>query len=139
MPKVTSNSPGSVLLSFLDDYHLNPTKLAKEIKLSQSAVRQISIDKTKISVPVSLRLAKYFGNTPEFWLDLQLKRDLEEAANDKSLAAVLKAIPKAVKPAPDKAAPAKEAVKPVKQPAKAAKKPAPKAPGKPQAGKGKKR
>jgi addiction module HigA family antidote len=113
MSKPTIQTPGSVLQSLLDEYQLNPGKLGAAVKLSQSAIRQVVIGKTRISVPVALRLAKYFGNTPEYWIDLQNKYDLAEAAKDSELTAVLKDISKGKKPAPQKAekpaAPAKKA------------------------------
>jgi addiction module HigA family antidote len=103
MPKPTIQSPGSVLQSLLDEYQLNPGKLGALVKLSQSAIRQVVIGKTRISVPMALRLAKYFGTTPEYWIDLQNKYDLAEAAKDGELTAVLKGISKGKKPAPKKA------------------------------------
>jgi addiction module HigA family antidote len=103
MPKPAIQSPGVVLQSFLDEYQLNPGKLAQAVNLSQSAVRQVVIGKTRISVPVALRFAKYFGNTPEYWIDLQNKYDLAEASKDNELSAILKGISKAKKPAPKKA------------------------------------
>jgi addiction module HigA family antidote len=117
MPKKLPPSPGTVLKSLLDEYQLNPTKLGAEIKTSQSAVYQIVIGKTKISVPMAVRLAKYFGKTPEFWLNLQTAYDLAEAANDTSLTAIVKTIPKAKKTAPAKAGKAKA---PAKKPGKKA-------------------
>jgi addiction module HigA family antidote len=110
MPKPVAKTPGAVLQSYLDEYQLVPGKLAEAVKLSQSAVRQVVIGKTRISVPVALRLAKYFGTTPEYWIDIQNQYDLSEAAKDNELTAVLKGISKAKKPAPKKAAaPAKKA------------------------------
>jgi addiction module HigA family antidote len=103
MAKPVIQTPGSVLQSLLDEYQLNPGKLAQEVKLSQSAVRQVVIGKTRISVPVALRFAKYFGNTAEYWIDLQNKYDLAEAAKDSNLTAVLKSIAKGKKPSPKKA------------------------------------
>jgi addiction module HigA family antidote len=103
MPKSAVQAPGAVLQSYLDEYQLNPGKLGEAVKLSQSAVRQVVIGKTRISVPVALRLAKYFGNTPEYWIELQNKFDLAEAAKDSDLTSVLKGISKAKKPAPKKA------------------------------------
>jgi addiction module HigA family antidote len=103
MPKSAVQAPGAVLQSYLDEYQLNPGRLGEAVKLSQSAVRQVVIGKTRISVPVALRLAKYFGNTPEYWIDLQNKFDLAEAAKDSDLTSVLKGISKAKKPAPKKA------------------------------------
>jgi addiction module HigA family antidote len=104
----------------MEEYQLNPTKLAGEIKLSPSGVRQITTGKTRITAHVALRLSRFFGNTPEYWLDIQNKADLAEAAKDADLAGALKSIAKAKKPAPA----------PVK---KAAAKAAPKAPAKPRA------
>jgi addiction module HigA family antidote len=78
MPKPIQ-TPGTVLKSLLDEYQLSPAKLAQAIGLSTSAVYQISTGKTGISAPVALRLAKYFGQTPAYWLDLQNAADLAEA------------------------------------------------------------
>jgi addiction module HigA family antidote len=137
MAKLAIPSPGTVLKSLMDEYQLNPTKLAEAIKLNQSTVRQISIGKTKISVPVALRFAKYFGNTAEYWLNLQVQYDLSEIAKDAELAEILKNIQKVKKPVSaakneKKATPAGKADK-----SKAAEKPekaaAPKAPRKPRA------
>jgi addiction module HigA family antidote len=109
-----SQTPAATLKNFLDEYQVTPTKLAKEISLSQSAVRQITIGQTKITVPTALRLAKYFGTTPEYWIDLQNNYDLSQAAKDSELTAILKAIPKAKKSAPakrPKGVPAKKAAR----------------------------
>jgi addiction module HigA family antidote len=126
MPKPAIQSPGAVLQSFLDDYQLNPGKLAEAVSLSQSAIRQVVIGKTRISIPVALRLAKYFGNTPEYWIDIQNKYDLSEAARDSELTAVLKGISKAKKPSPQKAAKPAATVKKAASKKAAPKKAAPK-------------
>jgi addiction module HigA family antidote len=76
----------------LEKYNLNPFKLSKDIKLSQSAVRMITIGKTKITTPVAMRLAKYFNTNPEFWLVMQMKWDIAEAAKDKALMKIVKSI-----------------------------------------------
>ena len=138
MPKPTE-SPGTFLTHMLEKYKLNPFKLSKDIKLSQSAVRLIVLDKNRISVPVALRLAAYFNTNPEFWLAMQMKWDLDQAAKDKSLMNIVKGIskfkrmsaagkqtsakkPAAKKPAAKKPAAKKPAVK--KAAVKAGKKPA---------------
>ena len=96
MPK--SQTPASVLQSFMDEYQLNPYSLSKELHLSNSAVRLLVIGKANISVSTALRLAKLFGQTPAYWLDLQRDADLNEASRDKELQDTLKTIPKAKKP-----------------------------------------
>jgi addiction module HigA family antidote len=111
MPK-TTQTPVSVLQSLMDEYRLNPFSLSKAIGLSSSAVRQIVNGKAKVSVATALRLAKYFGQTPVFWLDLQREADLSGAGKDKELQAALAGISKAKKPDLKAKAPAKPAKKP---------------------------
>jgi addiction module HigA family antidote len=96
MPK-SAKSPASVLQSLMDEYQLNPFSLSKAINLSPAGTRQLVIGKSKITVPTALRLAKLFGQTPAFWLDLQREADLDEASNDKALQEILKGISKAKK------------------------------------------
>ena len=109
MPK-TAKTPGSVLLSHMDKFQLNPFSLSKEINLSNASILQIIKGKGKISVSTALRLAKFFATTPAYWLDLQRETDLKEAAENKELSAILKGISKAKKPA---AKPKAKKVKPL--------------------------
>ena len=92
----------------MDEYGLNPNTLAKELYLSYSATRMIILGKIKITAPTALRLAAYFGNSPDFWLSLQQEEDLAKAAKDKNLQSDLKKIKRAVK----KPAKVKASVKP---------------------------
>ncbi|MCL2759383.1 MAG: HigA family addiction module antitoxin [Treponema sp.] len=96
MPK-TKQSPGALLLEFIDKYDLNCNRLSKEIKCSQTALRLISLDKSRITTSIAVRLAKYFGTKPDFWLLAQMDFDLTKAANNKTLIKALKGIPKAEK------------------------------------------
>ena len=98
MPKA-SQTPAAALNSLMEEYQLNPFSLAKLLGLSTSSVRQIAIGKTGITVPMALRLAKFFGQCPSFWLDLQLQVDMLAASNDKDLQNALKGITKVKKPA----------------------------------------
>jgi addiction module HigA family antidote len=98
MPKA-AKSPASVLQELMSEYQLNPFSLSKAVKLSPSGVRQLVTGKCKVSVPTALRLAKLFGQTPVFWLDLQREADLSEASKDKELQDILKTISKAGKSA----------------------------------------
>ena len=109
MPKLVK-SPGTVFKTFLDEYQLTPAKVAEDIKLSQSSVRLLINGKMKISIHFALRLAKYFGNKPEFWIELQNAYDLSEVTKDPKEVGILKDIPKAKKPtaAAKKAADAKK-------------------------------
>jgi len=98
MPK-PKQTPGSLLLEFLDKYELNCNRLSKEIDCSQTALRLISLDKSRITTSIAVRLAKYFATKPEFWLLAQMEYDLEKAANNKTLIKALKGISKVSNPA----------------------------------------
>jgi addiction module HigA family antidote len=108
-------NPSAVFKSYLAEYNLTASKVAADIKLSQSSIRLLIGGKLKISVPIALRLAKYFGNKAEYWVDLQNTYELAESAKDPKLVPILKAIPKAKKQAPKAQAPVKAAKKPVKK------------------------
>ncbi|MCL2264948.1 MAG: HigA family addiction module antitoxin [Treponema sp.] len=84
-------------MQFLDKYDLNCNRLSKEINCSQTALRLISLDKSRITTSIAVRLGKYFSTKPEFWLLAQMDYDLEKASNNKSLAKALKGISKAGK------------------------------------------
>jgi len=83
----------------MNEYQLNPFSLSQKIGLSNSSIRQILMGNSGISVPTALKLAKFFGQCPSYWLDLQLQADIKEAENNKELQKILKGISKAVKPA----------------------------------------
>ena len=93
----TKKSPGSILLDLIDKYNLNCNRLSKEIKCSQTALRLISLDKSRITTSIAVRLAKFFETKPEFWLLAQMEFDLANVANNKNLQKKLKDISKARK------------------------------------------
>jgi addiction module HigA family antidote len=95
-----SSAPGTVLKEkFLDKYQLNPSQLAKALGLSQSAVRNITINKAKITLPIALRLAKYFQTKESYWSDLQNTYDLSILKEDKKFSTILGKIKTAQMPA----------------------------------------
>ena len=91
MPK-NKKTPGTLLLELIEKYNLNCNRLSKEIKCSQTALRLISLDKSRITTSIAVRLAKYFQTKPELWLLAQMDYDLEKAAENKTLAKQLKGI-----------------------------------------------
>ena len=98
MPKSNSlQAPGSFLAQTLEKYNLTPFRLSKDIRLSQSAVRLLVLGKNRITVPVALRLAKYFNTTPELWLTMQMKWEIANTENDKELVKIISGIPLAQK------------------------------------------
>jgi len=93
----TNQSPGALLLEYIEKHNLNCNRVSKEINCSQTALRLISLDKSRITTSIAFRLAKYFGTKPEFWLLAQMDYDLKKAANNKTLSKALKGILKAKK------------------------------------------
>ena len=70
--------PGRILkLDLLDPYGMSINQLAKELKVPANRLSQIVSGKRGISPDTSLRLARYFGFTPEYWLNMQSQYDLE--------------------------------------------------------------
>jgi addiction module HigA family antidote len=71
--------PGEILLEeFLKPLDITQYRLSKEIGIPQTRVSEITKGKRGISADTALRLSKYFGNSPKFWLGLQDDYDLEE-------------------------------------------------------------
>jgi len=73
--------PGEFLREdFLPDYDLSVADLAKAIKVSRQTVNELINEQRALSAAMALRLSRYFGNSPEFWLNAQRAVDLWEAA-----------------------------------------------------------
>jgi len=87
-----TQTPGTVIKSLLDEHGLNCNRLAKAINMSNAMVRLLILDKSPVSVAAAFRLGKFFKNEPAYWLDLQTKYDLAQAANDKELVKELSTI-----------------------------------------------
>lgn len=73
--------PGEQLREeFMKPLGLSAYRLAKDIDVPVSRVQAIIDEKRGLSGDTALRLARYFGSTPEFWLNLQRDYELEMAA-----------------------------------------------------------
>ncbi len=70
--------PGEVLeKEFLEPLELTQYRLAKEISVPARRINEIVHGTRSISADTALRLARYFGTSDEFWLNLQMRYDLE--------------------------------------------------------------
>jgi addiction module HigA family antidote len=75
--------PGEVLFEeFLKPYGLSQNRLALSIGVHPRRINEIVLGKRRITAETALRLARYFGTTPQFWLGLQADYDLEVAADE---------------------------------------------------------
>jgi addiction module HigA family antidote len=73
--------PGEMLREdFLVDYGLTVTGLAAALGVSRQSVNELIRERRAVSPEMALRLARLFGNSPEFWLNAQRAVDLWDAA-----------------------------------------------------------
>ncbi|MCI0407978.1 MAG: HigA family addiction module antitoxin [Acidobacteria bacterium] len=76
--KLSPVHPGEVLQEeFLKPLGISQYRLAKEISVSPRRVNEIVHGSRAITADTALRLARYFGTTDRFWLNLQARYDLE--------------------------------------------------------------
>jgi addiction module HigA family antidote len=72
--------PGEVLLEeFLKPMNLSQNQLALAIRVPARRINEIIHGKRRVTADTALRLARYFGVSPRFWLGLQMDYDLDVA------------------------------------------------------------
>jgi len=73
--------PGEMLREdFLPDYGLTVSGLAQAAGVSRQSINELLRERRAVSPEMALRLARLFGNSPEFWLNAQRAVDLWDAA-----------------------------------------------------------
>jgi len=73
--------PGEMLREdFLPDYGLTVSGLAEAVGVSRQSVNELLRERRAVSPAMALRLARLFGNSPEFWLNAQRAVDLWDAS-----------------------------------------------------------
>jgi addiction module HigA family antidote len=76
--------PGEILSEdFIKPYGLSMNKLALELRVPVTRIADIVAERRGITSDTALRLARYFKTTPQFWLNLQTKYDLESTEDEK--------------------------------------------------------
>ena len=79
MTRMSNIHPGEILSQeFLKPMGLTAYRLAKETGVPQTRIGEIIRGCRRISVATALRFARFFGNSPEFWINLQNQFDLEK-------------------------------------------------------------
>ena len=88
--------PGEILLEdFLRPMGSTQTQLAEGIRVPFQRVNEIISGKRGLTPSTALRLARYFGNSPGFWLNLQMRCDLQKAeSNEFKILSEIKSAPK---------------------------------------------
>jgi addiction module HigA family antidote len=80
--KLPSVHPGEILLlEFLKPMGLSQYAVAKAISVPPRRINEIVLGKQAISADTAIRLGRYFGMAPQFWLNLQSHFDLETVAD----------------------------------------------------------
>ena len=80
----TPTHPGEILKEeFLVPYDMTQSHLAKALGTSFRAINELVNEKRGITVEMALKLSKYFGTTPQLWLNLQNQFDLYKVAKKK--------------------------------------------------------
>lgn len=81
--KLVPVHPGEVLLEeFLKPMGISQNHLALKLGVPARRINEIVLGKRRITADTALRLARYFGTTPKFWLGLQTDYDLDVAADE---------------------------------------------------------
>ena len=72
--------PGKILRdAFLTPMEISVYELANAIKVPRTRANDIVLGRRGITADTAFRLARYFGTTPDFWINLQARHDLEAA------------------------------------------------------------
>ena len=75
--------PGEILREdFMPDYGLTVSELASELGVSRQSINELLRERRAVSPEMAIRLARLFGNAPEFWLNLQRAVDLYDARHN---------------------------------------------------------
>lgn len=72
--------PGEVLREeFLEPLGLSAGRLAQAVGVPRTRIERVRDERTGVTADTALRLAAYFGTTPDFWMNLQASYDLDVA------------------------------------------------------------
>ena len=66
---------------YMEPLNVTQVQLAKAMGVSRRTVNEICTNKRSVTVDTALMLAKVFGNTPDFWLNVQRRNDIWAALN----------------------------------------------------------
>ena len=79
MKKLPNIHPGEILEEeFLKPFNISAYRLSKETKMPPTRISEIIKGRRRITADTALRLSKFFGTSPDFWLGLQMEFDLRE-------------------------------------------------------------
>ena len=83
MAKLPPIHPGEILSEeFLSPMQISQSRLARDINVPPRRINEICLGKRGITPDTALRLARYFGTSAEFWMNLQQRYDLERRKDE---------------------------------------------------------
>ena len=74
--------PGEILANELEELGVSPTELSRQIRVPANRISQIINGKRSITGDTALRLAHWFGTSPQFWMNLQALYDVRMAEEE---------------------------------------------------------
>ena len=78
MAKLKPIHPGEILMEeFLKPFNMSQYRLTVDIGVPPRRINEIALGKRGITAGTALRLAHYFGTSPQFWMNLQTRYDLQ--------------------------------------------------------------
>jgi len=77
--KIPPVHPGAYLRELLDELALSQYRLAKDIGIPAMRINYIVNGKRPVNAELALRLGRYFGQNPRYWLNLQSRYDMDLA------------------------------------------------------------
>lgn len=81
------STPGELLLrEYMEPLGLSANALARALNVPPNRISTIVQGRRSITADTALRLARYFGGTAEFWLNLQTDHDLRQVRREKEVA-----------------------------------------------------
>ncbi|MDI6688221.1 MAG: HigA family addiction module antitoxin [Desulfobacterales bacterium] len=80
MRKIPAVHPGEIMFEeFLKPMKISQNQLGRDLGVSPRRINEIIHGKRSITADTALRLSTYFGNSPSFWLGLQMDYDIDIA------------------------------------------------------------
>jgi len=74
--------PGEILKETLQDLGVSMNRLAQDLHVPANRISSIVAGQRSVTAETAFRLARYFGTTPGYWMNLQTRYDLESARDE---------------------------------------------------------
>jgi addiction module HigA family antidote len=89
MPRIPTDRvtehPGEFLKELIEDINISGNALARSIGVPPNRITRVVSGSCPVSTDTALRLGRYFGMTPDFWMNAQMAHDLSKANMDPQL------------------------------------------------------